>query len=224
MRKGGRVGTVARLAPVGVLALVLAALLVSFLVAPVDKDLKLLQKILYLHLPCALSAFVGFLICFVASIQYLRSRDLLYDRVAASAAEVAVVFTTLVLVTGSIWARAAWGVWWTWDVRLTTTAVLWCIYVGYLVLRANVEDRGRRARVSAVVGIVGFADVPLVYMSIRWWQTMHPAPVIFGGEGSGLADWRMTLALVLSTVAVLAVFAWLLYQRVEVARLREEAV
>lgn len=222
MRKGGRVGTVVRLAPVGVLALVLAALVVIFFVAPVEETMGLPQKIFYLHLPCALSAFVGFLICFVASIQYLRSRDLLYDRVAASAAEVAVVFTTLVLVTGSIWARAAWGVWWTWDVRLVTTAVLWCIYVGYLVLRANVEGRGRRARVSAVVGIVGFADVPLVYMSIRWWQTLHPTPVIFGGEGSGLADWRMTLALVLSTVAVLAVFAWLLYQRVEVARLREE--
>ncbi len=132
------------------------------------------------------------------------------------------VFTSLVLATGSIWARAAWGAWWVWDLRLTTTAVLWCIYLGYLVLRANVSDPDARARASAVVGIVGFADVPLVYFSIRWWQTLHPERVVFGSEGSGLGDVRMKLALVFSTVAVLAVFAWLLYLRLAVARLREE--
>jgi len=222
MRSGRQSDALVRVAPVVVLGLVVLALAVIFLVAPIEAQMGLRQKIFYLHLPCALSAFIGFLICFLASIQYLRSRDLLYDQVASSAAEVGVLFTTLVLVTGSMWARAVWGAWWTWDVRLTTTAVLWCIYVGYLVLRANLENRGRRARASAVVGIVGFADVPLVYMSIHWWQTLHPAPVILGGEDSGLADWRMTLTLVLSTVAVLAVFAWLLYQRVEVARLTEE--
>jgi heme exporter protein C len=209
--------------PVVLLALVVAALLVIFRVAPVEETMGLPQKIFYLHLPCALSAFLGFFICFLASIRYLLSRDLRHDRLGASAAEVGVVFTTLVLVTGSIWARAAWGVWWTWDARLTTTAVLWCIYLGYLVLRANVEDDERRARVSAVVGIVGFADVPLVSMSIRWWQTMHPGPVLFVRGGSGLPDPWMRLTLALSSAAMLAVFAWLLYLRVEVAKLREES-
>ena len=210
-------------APAVLLVLVVAALVVIFLIAPVEETLGLPQKIFYLHLPCALSAFLGFFICFLASIRYLLSRELRHDRLGASAAEVGVLFTTLVLVTGSIWARAAWNVWWTWDARLTTTAVLWCIYLGYLVLRANVEDGERRARAAAVVGVVGFADVPLVYMSIRWWQTMHPGPVLFARGGSGLADPRMRLALALSTVAVLAVFSWLLYLRVQVAKLREES-
>jgi len=180
------------------------------------------QKIFYLHLPCALAAFLGFFICFIGSIRHLVSRELRHDRLAGSAAEGGMVFTTLVLVTGSLWGRAAWGAWWVWDVRLTTTAVLWCIYLGYLVLRANVGDRDRRARVSAVVGIVGFADVPLVYFSIRWWQTLHPEPVVFGREGLGLADVRMKLALAFSTVAVLAVFTWLLSLRVAVARLKDK--
>jgi len=219
----GESGALLRWVPAVLLALVVAALLVIFLVAPVEETMGLPQKIFYLHLPCAFSAFLGFFICLLASIRYLLSRELRHDRLGASAAEVGVLFTTLVLVTGSIWARAAWGAWWTWDVRLTTTAVLWCVYLGYLVLRANVEDGERRARAAAVVGIVGFADVPLVYMSIRWWQTMHPGPVLFAGGGSGLADPRMRLALALSSVAVLAVFAWLLYLRVQVAKLREES-
>jgi len=211
-----------QLVSVALLGLIVTAVGVIFFVAPVEATMGLPQKIFYLHLPCALSAFVGFLICLVASIRYLLSRDLRHDRLAASAAEVGLLFTTLVLVTGGIWAHATWGQWWTWDVRLTTTAVLWCIYLGYLVLRTNVAEPARRARFSAVVGIVGFVDVPLVYMSIRWWQTMHPEPVVFGGEGSGLGDWRMTLALVLSTVAVLGVFAWLLCLRERVARLQEQ--
>jgi len=222
MRKGRQSGALVRLAPVVVLGLAVLALAVIFFVAPIEAQMGLPQKIFYLHLPCALSAFIGFLICFLASIRYLVSRDLRHDRVAESAAEVGVVFTTLVLVTGSIWAHSAWGKWWTWDVRLVTTAVLWCIYLGYLVLRANVDDRDRRARAAAVLGIVGFADVPLVYMSIRWWRTQHPGPMFLGGEGSGLGDPRMKVALAFSTVAVLAVFAWLLYQRVRVARLRAE--
>ena len=212
-----------RLVPAALLGLVVIVLTVIFFVAPVEATMGLPQKVFYLHLPCALSAFLGFFICFVASIRYLVARDLRHDHLAASAAEVGVVFTTLVLVTGSIWAHAAWGVMWTWDVRLTTTAVLWCIYLGYLVLRGNVDDPDRRARFSAVVGIVGFVDVPLVYMSIRWWQTMHPEPVVFGGQGSGLGDWRMALALGLSTVTVLSVFIWLLWLRVRVSRLREDA-
>jgi len=212
-------------APVVLLALVVAGVAGAFFLAPVASEEAggLTQKIFYLHLPCAFSAFLGFFICFLASIRYLLDRDLRHDRLGASAAEVGVVFTTLVLVTGSIWARAAWGAWWVWDVRLTTTAVLWCIYLGYLVLRANVEDGERRARASAVVGIVGFADVPLVYLSIRLWPTMHPGPVLLGPEGSGLPDPRMKLALALSSVALLAVFAWLLYLRVEVAKLREDS-
>ena len=206
---------------VAVSALVLVALVVIFWVAPEEATLGVSQKIFYLHLPYALVAFLGFFLCLVGSVRYLASRDLRHDRLAVSAAEVGLLFTTLVLLTGSLWARVAWGVWWAWDARLTTTVVLWCIYLGYLVLRANVEDRDRRARVSAVLGIVGFADVPLVYLSVRWWRTLHPGPVIWGAEDSGLGDWRMKLALGVATVAVLAVFAWLLWLRVRVAALRD---
>lgn len=222
-RPGGAAGATFDWGLTVVVGLVLGALVVVFGVAPVEAVMGFSQKIFYLHVPCGLAALLGFFVCLVGSVRYLASRNLRHDRLAASAAEVGLLFTTLVLVTGSLWARAAWGVWWGWDVRLTATAVLWCIYLGYLVLRGQVAERDRRARVSAVVGIVGFADVPLVYLSIRWWRTLHPQPVIWGPEGSGLGDWRMKLALAVSTAAVLAVFVRLLRLRVRLATLRDRS-
>lgn len=145
----------------------------GLLISPAERDMGHLQKILYVHVPAAWNGMVAFLLVFIASIGYLWKRVERYDLFAASAAEVGVVLTALALTLGSIWGRPTWGVWWTWDPRLTSTAILLLIFVGYLALRAFTDDEDRRARWSAAVGILGFLNVPIVYMSVRWWRTLH---------------------------------------------------
>jgi heme exporter protein C len=124
-------------------------------------------------------------------------------------------------VTGPIWAKPVWGIWWTWDARLTLTLVLWLIYVAYIMLRVYVRDESRRARLSAVVGIIGFLDVPLVYMSIRWWRTQHPAPVMAGGESSGLAP-EMLTTFIVCLAAFTLLFVYLLIKRYRIERLQDD--
>lgn len=138
-----------------------------------DREMGNLQKIMYVHVPAAWSAFIAFSIVFVGSVLYLWRRELRYDRVAGSAAEVGAVLTALTLALGMIWGKPTWGIWWTWDPRLTSTAILLMIYVGYLSLRSFTDDEERRARWSSAVGILGFINVPIVYMSVRWWRTLH---------------------------------------------------
>src|SRR5438309_6134408 len=169
------------LATLGVALLLAVAGYCALFVAPTEATMGLIQRIFYFHVPFGWSAFVAFAISFVASIAYLRSRTPKWDWLAVSSAEVGVPFVTVVLVTGPIWAKPVWGIWWTWDARLTSTFVLWVLYLSYLLLRTLVADAERRAVVSAVFGIFAFLDVPLVYMSIRWWRTQHPQPVIAGG-------------------------------------------
>ena len=156
-----------------VLAILIAGQVYGFTEAPPDRDMGNLQKIMYVHVPAAWSAFVAFFVVFVASIMYLWSGKPKHDLVAASAAEVGALLTALTLALGSIWGRPTWGVWWTWDPRLTSTAVLLVVFVGYLALRAFTDDYERRARWSAIVGILGFLNVPVVYLSVRWWRTIH---------------------------------------------------
>src|SRR6516162_4110738 len=155
-------------------------------VAPTEQTMGNVQRIFYYHVPSAWTAFLLFFANFLASIAYLWKRSAAADAVAAVTAEVGVVFCTVVLVTGPIWARPVWGVWWTWDARLTTTLVLWLIYVSYLVLRRYAAG-GQTQVLAAALAIFGFVDVPIVYMTIRWFRTQHPSPVIGGGESSGLA-------------------------------------
>lgn len=138
-----------------------------------DRDMGHLQKIMYVHVPAAWSAFLAFFWVFAQSIRYLVTRNERADLQAASAAEVGAVFTGLTLALGSIWGRPTWGIWWTWDARLTSTAVLFLMFVGYLALRGLTDDPDRRARWSAVVGILGALNVPIVYMSVKWWRTLH---------------------------------------------------
>jgi heme exporter protein C len=130
---------------------------------------------MYVHVPAAWASFAAFAVVFVSSVLYLWRRDERHDLLAASAAEVGAVFTGLALALGSIWGRPTWGVWWAWDARLTSTAILLMIYAGYLALRAFTEDDDKRARWSAAVGILGFINVPVVYMSVQWWETLHQA-------------------------------------------------
>src|SRR5208282_831316 len=134
----------------------------------------------YYHVPSAWTAFLLFFVNLVASVVYLIRKSTKADAVALVSAEVGVVFCTVVLVTGPIWARPVWGIWWTWDIRLTTTLVLWLIYVSYLVLR-RFSSGGQTQVLAAALAIFGFVDVPIVYMSIRWFRTQHPSPVIGGG-------------------------------------------
>jgi len=157
----------------------------ALFVAPTEQTMGEVQRIFYYHVPSAWVAGVCFFVNFLASIAYIVKRNEKADALAAASAEVGVVFCTIVLITGPIWARPVWGIWWTWDARLTTTLVLWLIYVSYLIVRRFAAG-SQTQLLAAVIGIFGFVDVPIVYMSIRWFRTQHPSPVMAGGENSGL--------------------------------------
>jgi heme exporter protein C len=190
---------------------VLTAVLLSFslyaalVIAPTEQTMGNVQRIFYYHVPSAWVAFELFLINFVASVIYLIRRSPKADIVALVTAEVGVVFCTVVLITGPIWARPVWGIWWTWDLRLTLTLVLWLIYVSYLVLR-RFSSSSQTPLLAAVLAIFGALDVPLVYFSIWFFRTQHPAPVIGGG---GSLDPRMGWVLVSNWIAFMAL-AWLI--------------
>lgn len=163
------------------LALMVAALYMVFIYVPTEKNAGIVQRIFYFHVPVAWVSFLAFFITFIASILYLWKRANKWDAIACASAEIGVIFTTLVLITGPIWAKPAWGIWWTWDARLTTSLVLWLIYIGYLLVRSLSTDSARGARYSAVIGIVGFIDVPIVFFTVNLWRTQHPTTIIFEG-------------------------------------------
>ena len=163
-----------------------------FMYAPVEGSMGLVQKIFYLHLPLAWWGLVSFFVVFAASIAYLRSRRPWWDQLARAGAEVGLTLAVLALVSGAVWARRSWGVWWTWDPRLTTTLVMCFVYAGYLALRGLELPQQRKSAVCAVVGIVAFLDVPLVFVSARLWRSIHPA--VFAAEGGGLEpEMRLTV-------------------------------
>jgi heme exporter protein C len=188
--------------------------------APREATMGEIQRIFYYHVPSAWTSFLCFFANFIASIVYLARRNLKADAFAVSTAEVGVVFCTVVLVTGPLWARPVWGIWWTWDARLTTTLVLWLIYVSYLILRRYSTGQATPT-LAAALAIFGFIDVPIVYMSIRWWRTQHPQPVIAGGQGSGL-DPRMWHAVLWNWAAFMAFAALLIWVRYRLERARQE--
>lgn len=188
---------------------------VGFLTSPPDRDMGHLQKIMYVHVPAAWSAMVAYFIVFVASIGYMAKRVERYDLFAASAAEVGVVLNALALALGSIWGRPTWGVWWEWDPRVTSTAVMLVIYAGYLALRAFTEDDDRRARWSAAVGVLAFLNVPIVYMSVRWWPALHQPQ-----SSRATVDGPYALGLELNGFAFLFLMILFVMLRYEVARVR----
>ncbi|HKV52531.1 MAG TPA: cytochrome c biogenesis protein CcsA [Gemmatimonadaceae bacterium] len=158
--------------------LVIATFIRAIYFTPIEALQGPAQKIYYVHPPSAWVAFLAFGVVAVASIGYLWMKDLRLDRLAESSAEVGVVFTTITLMTGSLWGKPIWGTWWTWDARLTSTLFLWFIYVGYLILRGAIEDPGMRARYSAVLGILGSLLIPFIHLSVYLFRTLHPMPII----------------------------------------------
>lgn len=199
-----------RIALILSILLMLLALFMVFIYVPTDKETGVIQRIFYFHVPVAWVSFAAFFITFVSGIAYLVKRSPFWDFVASASAEIGLIFTTMVLITGSIWAKPIWGVWWTWDARLTSSLVLWLIYVAYFIVRAYIAEDERRFRYSAVIGIVGFVDVPVVALAIQLWRTAHPSAVVFEG---GLAP-SMLATLLVSIAAFSALYLAFLFFRV----------
>jgi heme exporter protein C len=201
--------------------LVIAAAYASFFIAPQERTMGLIQRIFYFHAATAWAGEMTFFVCFLANLLYIWKRQPKYDWLGVSSAEVGLACMTVVLITGPIWAHPVWGIWWTWDARLTSTFVLWLLYVSYLLLRSLIEEPERRALLSALFGIFAFLDVPLVFFSIRWWRTQHPQPVIMGGSGSGL-DPTMSKVFFFSVLAMHVLAAFLIVERYALEKVKSE--
>jgi len=209
------------LAAAAVVVLMIAAAYASFFIAPEEKTMHVLQKIFYFHAATAWAGEMAFGVCFLANLMYVWKRREQWDWLGVSAAEVGLAFITVVLITGPIWAKPAWGIWWTWDARLTSTFVLWLLYISYLILRTMIEEPDRRALLSALFGIFAFIDVPIVFGAIRWWRTQHPKPVIMGGQDSGLEP-TMAKVFFFSVFALHALMAFLIWERYRLESMRAE--
>ena len=203
---------------------VLLGLYWGLLHAPPDAYQGEVQRIMYLHIPSILTAYLSFFLVFVGSCLYLWKREKRDDILAYSAAEIGVLFTALTIVEGSIWGKPTWGVWWTWDARLTLTAILLLIFAGYLMLRSLTEDENRAASTAAVLGIIGFLDIPLIHMSVYWWRTLHQPPSILRPDK---APWdnvhpALLTALAINFVGFMLLYFYLLSQRFRLGEIREE--
>jgi heme exporter protein C len=198
------------------LAMVITLWLV-FIYVPTEQVQGIVQRIFYFHVSSAITMFLAFFVVFVASIVYLWTHTVWWDSVAASAAEIGVMFCTLVLITGPIWARPIWGTWWSWDPTLTLTLVLWLIYVAYLMLHAGGDDP-KRARFAAVLGIIGFVDVPIIRWSVEKWRTLHPKPVVIQEGGTTGLPPSMLLTLLVCFTAFGLLFFFLIRERLTLAQ------
>jgi heme exporter protein C len=202
-------------------ALVFAAGYAALFVAPDEKTMHAVQRIFYFHLPAWIAMFSALCVVFYANVAYLLTRNRKFDALGVAGVEVGVMCCTIGLITGPLWARPVWGIWWTWDARLTTTFILWILYVSYLLLRGLLEDPEKKASLSAIFGIFAFLDVPLVYLSNRLWRTQHPQPVIAGGNGSGL-DPIMGKVLLLCVIAIFCAMVLVFIDRYRLELLRNE--
>jgi heme exporter protein C len=200
-----------------------AGLAMGFGVAPREATQGNVQRIMYLHVPTAWVAYLAFGVVLVASTVYLTSRTALADRLAHASAEVGVLFTGLAIAAGSIWGKPTWGTWWTWDARLTSVAVLFVMYLGYLLLRGMIDERERGARYAAVLGIVAALDVPLVHFSVYWWRTLHQPPSVLK-PGPVTMPGPILAALLVNLVAFTLLYAYFVAKRVDLLRRSEEAL
>ncbi|MCL7959650.1 MAG: cytochrome c biogenesis protein CcsA [marine benthic group bacterium] len=204
---------------IGIVALVtmlIGSFVGLFVVSP-DRLQGDVQRLMYVHVPAAWLAFLAFFVVFLMSVLYLIQRDLKWDRVAHASAEIGVVFTVLTLALGSMWGKPTWGVWWTWDPRLTTTAIMLAIYVGYLAIRSFADDPDKRARWAAIVGIIGFANVPIVYLSVIWWRTLHQPP-----SSPRSVSPEILWTLLFNVLAFTFVYVYLMMRRIRLAKVEGE--
>ncbi|MGC2331632.1 MAG: cytochrome c biogenesis protein CcsA [Candidatus Acidiferrales bacterium] len=206
---------------VGAAALIFFAGYAALFIAPDEATMHAIQRVFYVHLPLWAAMYTALTVAFVANIAWLATRQIKWDWLGVSAVELGVVSCTGGLATGVLWGKPAWGIWWTWDARLTTAFLLWLLYIAYLLLRGLLEDPQRRATLSAVFGIFAFLDAPLVYVSNRLWRTQHPAPVFFGGPDSGINP-TMAKVLMVCICAMLPVMILTLVDRYRLERMRYE--
>ena len=202
---------------IAALALFLVGSFVGLFVVSADGMQGDIQRLMYVHVPAAWLAFLSFFVVFLMSVLYLIQRDLRWDRVAQGSAEIGVIFTVLTLALGSMWGKPTWGVWWTWDPRLTTTAIMLAIYVGYLAIRSFADDPDKRARWAAIVGIIGFANVPIVYLSVIWWRTLHQPP-----SSPRSVSPEILWTLMFNLAAFTVIYVYLMMRRVRLAKLEGE--
>lgn len=201
------------------LTLVIATAIFGLWITPPDVIQGQLVRLIYVHPPVAWVAYLAYGVTSIGSILYLwkRTRNLKWDLLAASSAEVGVVFTGLTLITGSIWGRPAWGVWWTWDARLTTTALLFVLYLGYLAIRRIPGDAHQRSKRSAIAGLIAFIDVPIVHQSVVWWRTLHQGATVLNPSLSPRIHGEMAMTLLLGFISFTFVYVWMLMHRYQIA-------
>jgi heme exporter protein C len=209
------------LPPATILAM-LAAVYLVFIGAPNDDFQGPVQRIFYVHMAMWLATFTAFGIVGVASLMYLWKRASRWDHLGRAAAELGLLFCTLGLATGSIWAKPIWGTWWTWDPRLTLTLILWMIYAAYLLLRSLATEPTQGATLAAILGVSGVVDLYLINRAVYWWRGIHPAVIQNKDGGTGLADPMMRAALIVAMLAFFLVFLWLLRLRLRTARLQDQ--
>ena len=200
------------------------ALWMALVWSPPDAAMGNVVRILYVHVANAWLAYLAFVVVFLASVAYLWTKRTVFDAIAVASAEIGVLFTGLTLVLGSIWAEPTWGVWWSWEPRVITTAVMFAMYIGYLLLRNLSNDLERRATRAAVLGIVLVVDVPIVHLSVTWMNALHQLPTVLRPDLSPTLDPRMLASLIAMTIAFTIVYAYLMAARVEIERRRQARI
>ena len=196
-----------------------------FLKLPIETSQGFPQKIMYLHVPTFIATYLAFFVVFAFSIAYLWKRDLMFDQIAKVSAEIGLIFCALLLVTGAIWGRPTWGTYWVWDARLTTTLLLFLIFMGYFLRRMSVNDRDKEARLASVMGIIGCLDIPIIHKSVEWWRTLHQPSTLFkveSGKASPSISPELFTPLIASTIVMLLFYLYLLLLRYQTEIRREQ--
>ncbi|MEA2622306.1 MAG: heme exporter protein [Chloroflexota bacterium] len=212
----------ARHSGVVVTLIVGAAVAFGLVGVPADRLQGDAQRIMYVHVPAAWLAYLAFFVTFIGSLGYMLRRDLRFDRLAASSAELGLLLTGAVIASGALWGKVTWGIWWDWDPRLTTTAVMFVVYAGYVLLRMSIVERVRRARLAAVLGIIGFANVPVVHLSVLWWRGLHQPPTVLRPGSPTIAP-ILLATLLANVIAFTLAYAWLLRRRIALETARDAA-
>ena len=187
-----------------------------FVFTPTETEQGFVQKIMYIHVPSVIVTYLAFFVTFAFGIAYLWKRLLVFDRIAKVSAEIGLIFCAMVLLSGAIWGRPTWGTYWVWDARLTTTLLLFLIFLGYFLLRLSVQDREKEARFASVLGIIGFLDIPIVHKSVEWWRTLHQPSTLFKveeGAAKPAMPPELLYPLLASMLAMLRVYGYLMLLR-----------